>query len=328
MNKQSFWQNKRVLITGASGFVGQNLRPLLHAKGCQLFMPSHAEYNLLEQKQVRSLLREVAPDMVFHLAALSGGIMANKQYPADFCYQNLLMNTLMMHEAFACGVKKYITLIGGCSYPAHAPSPIAEASLWDGYPQAESAPYSVAKKMNVTMAEAYRRQYGFDAIVLVPGNIYGPFDNFDLQNAHVIPALIRKFYEAQGDGLDEVIVWGSGKPVRDFVYVGDVCKAIVIAAETYSSPEIINISSGRQITIRELVERVAAVTDYTGHIQWDTTKPDGQLYKGFDVTRLHQQLGFSVPTSLTVGLQKTLAWFIENYDTARLNVPVQPEWSN
>ena len=328
MNKQEFWQNKQVLVTGASGFVGQNLLPLLSATGCQLFAPSRTECNLLEQQQVRNLMKETSPDVVFHLAGLSGGIMANKQYPANFCYQNLLMNTLVMHEAFCSGVEKYITLIGGCSYPANAPSPIAEESLWNGYPQPESAPYSVAKKMNVTMAEAYRTQHGFDAIVLVPGNIYGPFDNFDLQNAHVIPALLRKFYEAQVVGSEEVIVWGTGRAVRDFVYVGDVCEAIVIAAEMYSSSDIINISMGKQVTIRELVESIAAVTGYEGRIQWDKTKPDGQMYKGFDVTRLHQRLGFHGQTSLATGLQKTLTWFIENYETARLDVPVQPEWRN
>ncbi|MBK9712868.1 MAG: GDP-L-fucose synthase [Kouleothrix sp.] len=323
MSEQLFWRGKRVLVTGASGFVGSNLAPLLQLKGCTLLAPSRAEYDLLEQHKVRLLLKDTRPDVVFHLAALSAGIMANKQYPADFCYQNLLMNTTMMHESFKAGVRKYITLIGGCSYPANAPSPISEDRLWNGYPQPESAPYSVAKKMNVTMAEAYRRQHDFDAIVLTPGNLYGPYDNFDLQNSHVIPALIRKFFTAQSSALEEVVVWGTGAPVRDFIYVGDACEAIVLAAETYSEPGIINISSGLQVTIRELAETLAEIVGYTGRIRWDTSKPDGQMYKGFDVARMHERLGYRCRTSLREGLRKTVDWFAAHQATARLSTPVQ-----
>ncbi len=320
----TFWHSKRVLVTGARGFVGRNLVPLLRQTGCELLMPSRADYDLLEQTNVRCLMADTRPNVVFHLAALSGGIMANKEYPAAFCYQNLLMSTLVMHEAWKAGVKKYVTLMGGCSYPAQWPSPIPEISLFQGYPQLESAPYSLAKAMNPVLADAYRREHDFDAIVLVPGNLYGPYDNYDLKNSHVIPATIRKYFEAKLGGEKEVVAWGSGKPVRDFVYVEDACAAIILAAEIYSGSDIINISSGVETTIRELVETVAELVGYGGAIRWDATKPDGQMHKGYDVTRMRQWLGYQCPTSLREGLTKTISWFESNYATARLDVPVLP----
>src|SRR5512139_3889292 len=218
-----FWNGKRVLVTGASGFVGSNLTPLLERTGCELIRPARRDYDLTEQAAVRRLLAQVRPDVVLHLAGLVGGILANMRFPADYLYQNLLMGTLVLQESWKAGVQKYVTLIGGCSYPATAPSPIAEKNLWDGYPQPESAPYALAKRMAVVAAEAYRRQHGFDAIVLAPGNLYGPHDNFDLEASHVIPALIRKFWEARRDGQPEVTAWGTGRPLRDFVYVEDAC---------------------------------------------------------------------------------------------------------
>lgn len=313
-----FWDNKRVLVTGASGFVGHNFIPLLAKTECEVIAATRQENNLLEQDQIRRLLADTRPDIVFHLAGLVAGILANKERPAEFCYQNLLMGTMMLHEAWRAGVQKYVTLIGGCSYPATAPSPIPETELWNGYPQPESAPYSIAKKMCVVQAQAYRQQYGFNAVVLAPGNLYGPYDNFDLKNAHVIPALIRKFYEARVKGQDEIVAWGSGKPIRDFIYVEDACEAIVLAAESYNSSEIINISSGVQTSIRELVETIAELTGYQGRINWDVSKPDGQMFKGFDVTRMHERLGYRCRTSLREGLQKTIEWFEANYFKARL----------
>ncbi|HWA15628.1 MAG TPA: GDP-L-fucose synthase [Gemmatimonadales bacterium] len=315
-----FWRGRRVLLTGATGFVGRNLVPLLRETGCTLITPTRAEFDLQEQDAVRRMFREHRPEIVLHLAALSGGIMANKEKPADYCYQNLFMGTTMLHESFKAGVKKYVTLIGGCSYPATAPNPISETEMWNGYPQPESAPYSIAKKMSIVQAEAYRRQHGFDAVVLVPGNLYGPWDNFDLQASHVIPALVRKYHEAKLAGSPEVVAWGTGKPVRDFIYVGDACEAIVRATERYSGADIINISCGQPVTIRELVETVAELTGYSGTVRWDSTKPDGQMFKGFDVTRMREWLGYTPRTSLREGLQKTIAWFEANHAAARLAV--------
>jgi GDP-L-fucose synthase len=208
--------------------------------------------------------------------------------------------------------------MGGCSYPANAPSPISETALWNGYPQEESAPYALAKAMGAVLADSYRRQYGFNAVVLVPGNLYGPHDNFDLNNSHVIPALIRKYHEAKRSGLDEVIAWGTGRPVRDFIYVEDACEAILCAAETYDSSEIINLSSGVPTTVKELLATVAELSGYQGRVRWDSSKPDGQMLKGFDVTRMHERLGYHCSTSLRAGLRKTIDWYETHVDSARL----------
>ena len=311
-------KDKRVLVTGSTGFVGSNFVPLLKEKMCEIIAVSSKDYNLLEQSEVRKMFAEIKPSVVFNFAALSGGIMANKKHPADYNYQNMLMGTMILHEAFQAKVEKYISLIGGCSYPAHAPSPIKETELWNGYPQPESAPYSLAKAMSVVQSQSYRKQHGFNSIILVPGNLYGPFDNFDLENSHVIPALIRKYYEAQQKGENEITAWGTGKPVRDFVYVGDACEAILKASEKYNGDDIINISSGKQTTIKELVETVADVVNFKGKIHWDETKPDGQMFKGFDVTRMHEWLDFECKTSLREGLEKTFKWYEKNHSTARL----------
>jgi GDP-L-fucose synthase len=308
----------KILITGATGFVGRNLVPLLQQRGIKPITPSHKEFDLLEQEQVRKMLATYKPDLVFHLGGLVGGIVANLQRPADFHYQNLVMGEMMLHECYKAGVKKYVTIIGGCSYPDGAPSPIKETELLRGYPQKDTAPYSLAKAMHVIQAQTYRAQYGFDAIVLVPGNMYGPYDNYDYNKSHVIPALIRKFVEAKAANAPQVQAWGSGKPTRDFVYIGDTCEALLIAAEKYSGPDIINISAGKTITIKELTEMIAELVGYKGQVVWDPSKPEGQLLKGFDATRLKQYLGYECPTSVREGLTKTIAWFKANTNIARL----------
>lgn len=302
----------RILVTGATGFVGRNLVPLMRARGWNVITPTRKEFDLLEQAAVRRMLAEHKPDAVFHLASLVGGIGANRALPADFCYQNLVMGAMVQHESWKAGVKKFITLMGGCSYPAKAPSPIKETELFNGYPQMESAPYSLAKAMSAVQAEAYRRQHGFNAIVLVPGNLYGPHDNFDLNNSHVIPALIRKYLEAKAAGKAEISAWGSGKPTRDFVYIADICEVILLAAEKYDASDIINLSSGKTVSIKELTETVAELTGFTGRVVWDTTKPDGQMFKGFDATRMKEILGYECRTTLREGLKKTIDWYRAN----------------
>jgi len=312
------FDNKRVLITGSSGFVGRNFVPLFSNSSAKLFLPGKSDYDLREQSDVRNLLSEVKPHFVFHFGALVGGLQANMDRPADFCSENLLSQTMMLHESYKAGCEKYITLMGGCSYPGSAKSPIVEEDMWNGFPHAGAAPYSSAKRMNIVMSEAYRRQYNFNSIVLVPGNIYGPEDNFDLKNSHVIPALIRKYYEAKTNNLDQVVAWGSGKPLRDFIYIGDAVKAIYKASCEYNSSDIINISSGTTVSIKELTEQIASTVAFKGEIIWDTTKPDGQMEKGFSVQKMRDILDFEPAVSLESGLKKTYDWFVKNHDNARL----------
>jgi GDP-L-fucose synthase len=314
------WRDRRVLVTGSTGFVGRNLVPLLAEAGADLHCPTRAECDLTEQAEVRKLLAATRPEIVFQVAGVVGGILVNKRQPATYCHPNLLMGSFMLHESWRSGVAKYVGVIGGCSYPATAKSPIAETDLWNGYPQPESAAYSLAKRMAVVEAQAYRQEHGFNAIVLVPGNVYGPHDNFDLEASHVIPALIRKFWEARNEGRPEVTAWGSGRPIRDFVYVRDACEAIVRAAERYDGPEIINLSSGVGTSIRELVETVAELVGYEGRIVWDASKPDGQMEKRFDVTRMKEWLGYECRTGLREGLRETIGWFQRHHASARLQV--------
>ena len=302
-------RNERVLITGGSGFVGTNLRALLTHHGVRVIAPSRAEFDMTSQLDVRRMFALFQPTVVFHLAGLVGGIETNRKRPADFHYQNLVMGALVMHTALQAGAKKFITLIGGWSYPAGAVSPISEECLLTGYPQAESAPYSLAKAMSVVQAQAYRQQYGFNTIVLVPGNMYGPCDNFDPGTGHVIPALIRRFVEADDDA---VTVWGTGKAIRDFVYVTDVCEAVMIAAETYDGPMPINISSGVPTTIQEVADQIARATGFIGRIVWDASKPDGQAVKVFDVRRQRDVLHHECTTTLWDGLDATVAWYRAN----------------
>lgn len=302
---------KRILVTGAHGFVGHHLLPHLGAAFAAEIVPvGRADYDLLQPGAADRMLRDVQPDAVIHLAAKSGGIVDNKKRPADYYYENMAMNTHVFHAAFTAGVRKYLTLMGGCSYPSKATSPIGEDQMWNGFPQIESAGYSVAKKMNLVQSWAYRVQHGFNSVVLVPGNLYGEWDNFNQEQSHVIPALIRKYIEARDAGQPEVIALGTGKPTRDFVYAGDVAATLPWFLEHYNESEPVNISSGTRTSIRELAESIKEATGYQGRIVWDTSKPDGQMDKIFDVTRLHA-LGLRCDTPLRDGLRRTAAWFEE-----------------
>ncbi len=310
-----------ILVTGATGFLGRHIVPVLSRRypQAELVPLSSKDYDLTEQEQVRRMFAEHRPDWVVALAGYVGGIGANLAYPADFFYRNLVIQTLTIHEAWKAGAKKLLTVMGGCSYPATASSPISEDQMWEGLPAFESTPYSVAKKMALIQSEAYRRQYGFNSIVLIPGNVYGEWDNFEVENSHVVPATIRKFFEAARDGSPEVEMWGSGKPTRDFVYAGDIAELFPYFLEKYDTSETINLSTSRSTSIRELAETVKELTGYRGRIAWNTSKPDGKIFKIFDNRRL-KELGLDCPTPLRKGLERTVRWFAENYDrgTVRL----------
>ena len=301
---------ERILVTGSTGFLGHHLMPRLKSAfpKAEIIGVGRRDADLLEPGAPARLLRNTQPDCVVHMAAKSGGIITNIKRPAEFFYENVVMNTHMLHDAQQAGVKKFVTFMGGCSYPSDARSPIDESQMLAGYPQIESAGYSVAKKMLLTQSWAYRVQHGFNSIVLIPGNVYGEWDNFNLEEAHVIPALIRKYMEAQERQAPTITAFGTGKPTRDFVYAGDVMATIPWFIQNYNSSEPVNISAGRRISIRELAETVKKVTGFAGEIVWDATKPDGQMDKIFDVTRLHS-LGLSCDTSLEDGLRRTTDWF-------------------
>jgi GDP-L-fucose synthase len=304
-----------ILITGSSGFLGHHVTETLrHQYGDNIVTPGRKDYDLTEAQQVIKLYKDIRPGTVLHLAAKVGGIIANKAYPADFYYKNIMMNSLMLHHAQRQGVTKFMTFMGGCSYPAKAISPISEDQMWDGYPQTESAAYSSAKKMMLVQSLAYRQQYDFNSIVLIPGNVYGEHDNFNEEYSHVIPAMIRRFIDARETRAPSITCYGSGRPTRDFVYAPDVAKLIPWFIEHYDSSEPVNISSGTRTSIKALAELVADLTGYTGTIIWDTSKPDGQMDKIFSVERLHD-LGLTCDTPLKEGLKKTIQW----YEQARLS---------
>jgi GDP-L-fucose synthase len=304
---------KRILITGATGFLGTHLREALSDQGHTFTGLGSQDYELTNQLAVEKMFEEHKPEVLFHFAGYSGGIKTNKERPAEFFQRNILMNTLTLDAAHRHGVEKMVCVMGGCSYPATAPSPIKEEEMWNGFPQFESAPYSTAKKMLLIASESYRRQYGFNSIVMIPGNVYGPYDNYNLNDSHVIPALIRKIYEAKLNNTPELRMWGTGKPTRDFIFARDAVDGVVKAAEIYDSSEPINISTGGTVSIRELVETTVELTGFAGEIIWETDKPDGQMYKGFAADRMHERLGFHAETSLRDGLNKTIDWFKANY---------------
>jgi len=307
---------ERIVVTGSTGFLGRHLMPVLcsrYGKDRVLGLSSQ-DYDLTDPREVERMFRETKPTILVHLAAYSGGIMANCRYPADFFYRNLLLTALVFEAAARCGVRKMIYPMGGCSYPASATSPIGEDQMWGGYPQKESAGYAWAKKMGLVASHCYRQQHGLNSVVLIPGNMYGEYDNFRLEEAHVIPALIRRFHEARIRGVNRVVLWGTGDPVRDFVYAGDVAALFPFFIERYASSEPVNLSSGTGISIRELAMMIKELTGYQGEVEWDSTKPDGQKVKIFDVTRM-KGLGLSCPTPLREGLKKTIAWFEKNYES-------------
>jgi len=308
----TFWTNRCVLVTGGAGFLGSFVVDKLRARGCQnIFVPRSRDYDLVDMEAVKRLYREVKPDLVIHLAARVGGIGANQANPGKFFYDNLMMGAQLMEVGCQVGVEKFIAVGTICSYPKFTPIPFREDDLWNGYPEETNAPYGLAKKMLLVQSQAYRQQYGFNSIVLFPVNLYGPRDNFDPETSHVIPALIRKFLEAAkvGGEMSTVTVWGTGMPTREFLYVADAAEGILLAAERYDKSDPVNLGVKFEISIKELVDRIATLTGFAGRIVWDATKPDGQPRRSLDTSRAADAFGFTAQTSFDEGLRRTIEWY-------------------
>jgi GDP-L-fucose synthase len=305
-----FLQGKRVLVTGGHGFLGSQVLPTLVSQGCsEVIAPRIEECDLTQMEQTRRLLDETQPQVIIHLAAVVGGIGANRENPGTFFYQNLIMGVQLMEQARLHAVEKFVAVGTICAYPKFTPVPFREEHLWDGYPEETNAPYGLAKKMLLVQAQAYRQQYGFNAIYLLPVNLYGPRDNFNPESSHVIPALIRKCLEAQERGDPEIVVWGDGSATREFLYVEDAARGIVLAADRYHGAEPVNLGAGREISIRDLVELIARVTGFTGTITWDRTKPNGQPRRCLDTHRAWEYFGFKAEKDFESGLRETIAWY-------------------
>jgi GDP-L-fucose synthase len=310
---RSFWTEKRVVVTGGAGFLGSFLVEKLQRLGAkEIFVPQIEEYDLVQIEDIRRMYDISKPDILIHLAALAGGIGANRARPAEFFYINLMMGVQLMHEAWQRGIEKFVALGTICAYPKFTPLPFKEENLWDGYPEETNAPYGLAKKMLLVQAQAYRAQYGFNAIYLLPVNLYGPRDNFDLETSHVIPALIRKCLEAKKRGDRQVVLWGDGSPTREFLYVEDAADGILMAAEKYDGSEPINLGSGAEIRIKDLAEMIARLTKFEGELVWDTSKPNGQPRRALDTSRAENYFGFTARMSFEEGLRRTIDWYIEH----------------
>lgn len=300
----------RIVITGGAGFVGSFVVEMLRARGYQnIFIPRRSDFDLTLEADARRLYQEFRPDIVMHLAAEVGGIGANRDNPGRFFFANLAMGLHLIEQARINRIKKFLQVGTICAYPKFTPVPFRESELWNGYPEETNAPYGVAKKSLLVMCRAYRQQYGLNAIYLLPVNLYGPRDNFHPHSSHVIPALIRKCVEAKLSGQNQITAWGTGSASREFLYVEDCARGIVLSLEKYDSPDPMNLGSGKEITIKDLTELIARLSGFTGQIVWDPSKPDGQPRRCLDVSRAKKAIGFTAETTLDDGLKKTIAWF-------------------
>jgi GDP-L-fucose synthase len=308
-----FWNGKKVLLTGGSGFLGTHLIGQLKELGADIAAPTHAEYDLVNGDQVRKFYADnPATDIVIHLAAKVGGIGANREHPGSFMYDNLMMGVQLMHEAYKAQIPKFVALGTVCAYPKHTPVPFKEEDLWNGYPEETNAPYGLAKKMMLVQSEGYREEYGFNSIFLLPVNLYGPGDNFDPASSHVVPALIKKCIDAVNNNDDEIVVWGTGKASREFLYVEDAARGILLAAQNYDKSDPVNIGSSYEVTIRDLIDIIVEATGFKGKVTWDDSKPDGQPRRKLDVTRAEKEFGFVSETDFPEGLKKTIDWYRNN----------------
>jgi len=309
----TFWKERRVTITGGGGFLGSFVVAKLQENGCQNVCAARSkDYDLREPENVLRLYKDSRPDIVVHLAATVGGIGANRKHPGRFFYDTAIMGIQMMEYARRFNVEKFVSIGTVCSYPKFTPTPFHEENLWEGYPEETNAPYGLAKKMMLVQMQAYREEYNFPGIYLIPVNLYGPRDNFDLESSHVIPALISKFVQAQASGSPAVSVWGSGNATREFLYVEDAAEAIVLAAEKYGKAEPVNLGSGQEISIYKLAYLIKELTGYEGAVEWDSSKPDGQPRRSLDISRAQKEFGWHAKTDFRQGLQKTIQWYLEN----------------
>ncbi len=303
-------RSKRICVTGGAGFLGSFLVQALRAAGCEhVFVVRHEDYDLTTESAVRKLFEDARPEILFHLAAVVGGIGANRENPGRFFYANAIMGIQLLEYARRFDVEKTIVVGTVCSYPNIVPIPFREENLWDGYPEVTNAPYGIAKKMLLVQSQAYREQYGTNSIYLLPGNIYGPLDNFDQASSHVIPAMIRNMLEAASSRKNNVVCWGDGSPTREFLYVKDAADGIIKAAQHYNSGEPVNLGSGEETSIRNLAETIAKMCGYDGEILWDTSKPNGQPRRKLDTTRAEKHFGFQAKTPLRIGLSETIEWY-------------------
>jgi len=314
----NFWQDKKVIVTGGSGFLGSFVVEKLKERGAgEVYVPRSSQYDLRQSDGIAAMLNDFDANMVIHLAALAGGIGANRMRPAEFFYDNLMMGVPLLHQAWEKKIDKFVAVGSICSYPKFTPLPFKEENLWDGYPEETNAPYGLAKKMLLVQSQAYRQQYGYNSIYLMPVNLFGPRDNFDLETSHVIPALIRKAIEAGERGDTEMPVWGDGSPTREFLYVEDAADGIVAAAEKYNGDEPVNLGSGFEISIKDLVEMTVKMTGFTGKLVWETDKPNGQPRRGLDVSRAKDYFGWSAQVPFEEGMRRTIEWFKANRDKVK-----------
>lgn len=329
----NFWNNKRSLVTGGAGFLGSFVVEKLREQGCKdVFIPRSEDYNLVEMEAVRRLYQDAKPDIVIHLAAVVGGIGANRANPGKFFYDNLMMGVQMMEVGRQVGLEKFVAVGTICAYPKFTPVPFKEEYLWNGYPEETNAPYGLAKKMLLVQSQAYRQQYGFNSIFLLPVNLYGPGDNFDPESSHVIPALIKKTVDAMGgkeialqriktsaernEPDKPVVVWGTGKATREFIYVEDAAEGILLAAEKYNKSDPVNLGAGFEISISDLTEKIATLTGFKGRIVWDNSKPDGQPRRSLDTSKAEREFGFKSMTDFDEGLKKTIEWYVSTKSPA------------
>jgi GDP-L-fucose synthase len=309
-SEQDFWIDRKICVTGGAGFLGSYVLEKLKERGARnVFVPTIEKYNLVDPGDAKRMLGDADPDIVIHLAANVGGIGANQSHPAEFFYDNLMMGVHLMHESWKRGLEKFVAIGTVCAYPKFTPIPFQEDNLWDGYPEETNAPYGLAKKMLLVQSQAYRDQYNFNSLFLVPVNLYGPRDNFNLETSHVIPALIRKAFEAQDHGDQEIVVWGDGSPTREFLFAKDAAEGILLAAERYNSSDPVNLGSGEEISIRDLAEKIVALTGFEGELRWDTSRPNGQPRRALDTSRAKERFGFEAQVRLEEGLRRTVEWY-------------------